>query len=98
MRVENKRTYRGPGVYIGRPSKWGNPWSHVKARGTHWVDTREEAIKRYERYALAVMESDPAWLDDLRGAEALICWCAPLPCHGDVLVRMIGELDNPKAP
>jgi hypothetical protein len=26
-------------------------------------------------------------LPELRGLD-LICWCAPLPCHGDVLLRL----------
>jgi hypothetical protein len=28
-----------------------------------------------------------ASLDELRGL-VLGCWCAPRPCHGDVLVRL----------
>jgi hypothetical protein len=27
-------------------------------------------------------------LHELRGRD-LICWCAPLPCHGDVLLRLV---------
>lgn len=100
MRVENKRTYRGPGTYIGRPSKWGNPYTHLDQTtlATETVATRLESILAYEIHAQEMLAVDPTWLDELRGAEALICWCAPLPCHGDVLVRMIGKLDNPKAP
>jgi hypothetical protein len=26
-------------------------------------------------------------LDDLRGCD-LVCWCAPRPCHGDLLLRL----------
>jgi hypothetical protein len=29
-------------------------------------------------------------LHDLRGLD-LVCWCAPLPCHGDVLLRLANE-------
>lgn len=99
MRVENKRTYRGPGVYIGRPSKWGNPYTHMptKTLAETRVPTREDAIRLYEDYARGNMRHNPTWLDELRGAPALICWCAPLPCHGDVLVRLIEELDNQPA-
>ena len=83
VRVENKLTYKGPGVYIGRPSKWGNPF----VLGRH--GTREQVIEAYEVFARKAIK--PEWLDELRDAEALICWCAPLPCHGDVLVRLIEE-------
>jgi hypothetical protein len=29
-------------------------------------------------------------LHDLRGCD-LYCWCAPLPCHGDVLLALANE-------
>ena len=41
IRIENKKTYRGEGVYIGRPSRLGNPFKI----GQH--GTREEVIRRY---------------------------------------------------
>lgn len=84
MRVENKRTYRGPGVYVGRPSKWGNPYSMA-------YRTRQRVIALFETHARKQIEDDPTWLDELRGAEVLVCWCSPLACHGDVLVRLIAE-------
>jgi len=43
IRVENRRTYRGDGTYIGRPSLPGNPYS-VTAHG------RQEAIRLYRRW------------------------------------------------
>lgn len=41
IRIENKKTYRGDGVYIGRPSLLGNPFKI----GEH--GTRDEVIGRY---------------------------------------------------
>lgn len=67
-------------VYIGRPSKWGNPFV-VDQDGT-----RAEVIEKYERW-LSTMPELLAELDELRG-QVLGCWCAPLPCHGDVLARL----------
>ena len=95
MRVENKRNYRGPGTYIGRPSKYGNPYTHLRSRSLAetQVATREDAVRLYEDYARGNLRHDPNWLDDLRGAEVLVCWCAPLSCHGDVLVRLMSEFD-----
>ena len=73
-------------VYIGRPSKWGNPFTHIADRKTNAefvVASREEAIAAYAEW----LQSQPdllAALPKLRG-KVLGCWCAPLPCHGDIL-------------
>lgn len=67
-------------VYIGRPSKWGNPF----VVGKH--DRRGECIERYEQWLREQDEMIDA-LDELRGL-VLGCWCAPRACHGDVLVRL----------
>jgi len=66
-------------VYIGRPSKWGNPFE-IGRDGT-----RAEVIKKYEEYLL---QSDKLFVDigELKG-KVLGCWCSPQPCHGDVLVK-----------
>lgn len=73
-------------VYIGRPSKWGNPF----VVGTHGA--RGECIALYESWLRengALMSS----LDELRGL-VLGCWCAPRPCHGDVLVRLANASES----
>ena len=70
-------------VYIGRPSKWGNPF--VVGRD----GTRAEVIARYERW-LASQPELLAALPVLAG-KTLGCWCAPAPCHGEVLARLAAE-------
>jgi hypothetical protein len=66
-------------VYIGRPSKWGNPFV-IGEDGD-----REAVIRAFERY---VLDSELIHdIGELRG-KVLGCWCAPLPCHGDVLLRL----------
>ena len=83
VQVLNKKHLRGPvpnSVYIGRPSVWGNPY--VVGRD----GTRDEVIAKYEGW----ITSQPALLarlPELRDRH-LICWCAPLRCHGDVLQRL----------
>ena len=67
-------------VYIGRPSKWGNPFVIGKD------GTRSEVIAAYEEWLLSKPELVAA-LPELKG-KTLACWCAPLPCHGDVLLRL----------
>lgn len=70
----------GYDIYIGRPSLWGNPF--VIGRD----GSREEVIAKYRAYILR----QPAMLADLpslRG-KRLGCYCAPLPCHGEVLAEL----------
>ena len=68
-------------VYIGRPSKWGNPFVVGKD------GTREEVIAKYRAHVLGDAQLLAAARTELRG-KVLGCWCAPLPCHGDVLVEI----------
>lgn len=82
MRVLNKRD-GGVGTYIGRPSKWGNPFVIGKD------GTREEVIEQYETWARQRFDRED--LMELAGNN-LVCWCAPLPCHGDVLVELVEEM------
>ncbi len=30
--------------------------------------------------------------------KTLACWCAPKPCHGDVLAKIAAELNDPTLP
>lgn len=70
-------------VYIGRPSKWGNPF--VIGRD----GTRAQVIEKYRAF---VLSSAPmlAALPELHG-KILGCWCAPQSCHGDVLAELANE-------
>lgn len=70
----------GSRLYIGRPSKWGNPF--VIGRD----GSRADVIAKYRAWVLNQRELTGA-LDELRGRD-LVCWCAPLACHGDVLVDL----------
>lgn len=91
-KVWNKRDPRTPkdAVYVGRPSKWGNPFSHLPSSVARYrVATREEAVAAFEHS----LRHDPRLLDmlaELRGKD-LVCWCAPRPCHADVLLRIANQ-------
>ena len=77
-------------VYIGRPSKWGNPFSHLAGtKAMYQVASREEAIQRYEEWLRSQPELMSA-LGELKG-KVLGCWCSPKACHGDVLLRLANE-------
>jgi hypothetical protein len=45
-----------------------------------------QSQKRWLRQQQRLMDALP----ELRGCD-LVCWCAPLPCHGDVLLRLASE-------
>jgi len=73
-------------VYIGRPSKWGNPFVIGKD------GNRQEVIQKYSDY-IKTRQNLIGDIGSLKGKD-LICWCAPLPCHGDVLLALANESDN----
>lgn len=85
-------------VYVGRPSKWGNPYvvgkvtyDYSKRAATLVkVTDRETACELFEKIA---HEFHPKSIKDLRGKN-IACWC-PLdqPCHADILLRLANE-DN----
>jgi hypothetical protein len=91
-------------IYIGRPSKWENPYTHKdlnKTKAKFQVPTRKEAIESYEKY---LIDSDLIKdIDELRG-KILGCWCCNKPadgseknflCHGQVLAKYLNsELKN----
>lgn len=70
-------------VYIGRPSKWGNPFKI----GDEY--TREEAIQKHAEW---IMTQDELLEDlhELRG-KVLGCYCKPEICHGDILLKLANQ-------
>lgn len=74
-----RRTSGGRGLYRAGV-EWGNPY-RIGRDGT-----RADVIALYERYLRKRHDLLRA-LDELRGKD-LVCFCAPLPCHGDLLRRL----------
>jgi hypothetical protein len=82
----------GCDVYIGRAmyqggwslpgSKWANPFRLLRDQSN-----RVQVLVDYENHVRSTPELMGA-LPEL-GGKRLGCWCAPLPCHGDVLVRLL---------
>tara|TARA_B100001939_G_C16870620_1_gene586231 strand:+ start:922 stop:1185 length:264 start_codon:yes stop_codon:yes gene_type:complete len=68
-------------VYIGRGSKWGNPYRI----GVH--GSRDAVIAKYRDY-LESNEHLKRALPELRGKN-LVCYCKPKACHGDVLMEYL---------
>ena len=71
-------------MYIGRPSKWGNPFV-IGPDGT-----REDVVRKFEEYLMLNPVLMEAARRELKGKD-LVCFCAPLSCHGDVLSRIANE-------
>lgn len=90
-KVYNKHHKNAPSdaVYVGRPTKWGNPFSHLPdTKAAFQVESREEAV-RYYRNMLS--EEDHQMIKrELKGKD-LVCWCAPKACHADVLLEIANE-------
>lgn len=96
MRVLNKRVDKIPpdAIYVGRPSKWGNPFKFPSFYASRPRDTRlavrKSVVGQYREYVMA-----RPWLlrmiqEELKGKD-LVCWCAPLPCHADVLLELANK-------
>lgn len=93
---------KGGYEYIGRGSKWGNPFSHlVGTKAAYLVQSRDEAISEFKKW---ITEGEGVFLlsslHEIRG-KVLGCYCAPLPCHGHVLAELcdkyLGEPPPPEA-
>lgn len=67
-------------VYIGRPSKWGNPFTYKAGTLADHVLPRAEVIPAYEAW-LKTQPSLMAALVELKG-KTLGCWCKPGPAMG----------------
>jgi hypothetical protein len=85
IHIENKRTYRGDGIYVGRKmpgipgSVLGNPF-RIGRDGT-----RVQVISKYRRWLWEQIKLKNEAYDELRriadlarrGDVTLVCWCAP---------------------
>lgn len=67
-------------VRIDRRSEWGNPFE-MPGDGD-----RDTVIENYRVHYLPYKPSLLDKVAELRG-KALGCWCAPEPCHGDILAE-----------
>ena len=92
-RVLNRRTDTIPpnAMYVGRPSKWGNPFTHLSGNtlAQFQVGSVAEAVAAYRHWLVEQPELMAA-LQELRGKD-LVCWCKPGPCHGDVLLELAND-------
>jgi len=84
MKIVNRRNARYE-ISIARDSEWGNPFkmNHERERG--------EVIEKYRVWVLSDAP-DAKWIREnikMLDGKTCGCWCAPLPCHGDVLLELL---------
>lgn len=98
-RIQRRRTkgWRMPegAVYVGRPTKWGNPYrvgtramlSPLHNAQPITVRDARHAVHLYRRWLRGARVRIEDLGPELRGKD-LACWC-PLgqPCHADVLLE-----------
>lgn len=79
--VLNKKTSGVPigAVYVGRPTKWGNPFP------MHAESERDKVVADYRAFLARSPQLVAEARAELRGKD-LVCWCAPRACHADVLM------------
>jgi hypothetical protein len=67
----------------GEPRRWGNPF-RIGPDGT-----REEVVSLYAAWLRDELDAERITLEELAALEGKVlgCWCAPEPCHGEVLER-----------
>jgi len=84
MRVLNSKVvgFSTPGtISIMRPMVYGNPFK-IGRDGD-----RETVIAKYKRHFWDRINTDESFLELVLQIQDcdLVCCCAPLPCHGDVI-------------
>lgn len=102
QRIQRKRTkgWRMPegAMYVGRPTKYGNPFQGAREDAQWAVDRYTEFLS--EPKHLAVVNRGLYYfnhgsygpdIEALRGRD-LVCWCAlDAPCHADVLLDIANK-------
>jgi hypothetical protein len=77
-------------TYIGRGSPLGNPFPITKEL------PRLEAIAKYKIYLIQrILSGNDIIINALRSLKEdsrLLCFCAPAPCHGDVIKQIWEEI------
>lgn len=97
INVVNKR-HGVAGEYIGRPSPLGNPFTSKSHGQGIRVNSVQESINMFDKWLEDKINAgdQPVLLELARLYNIadkqelnLVCWCAPGPCHGDVIKRVL---------
>lgn len=85
-KVYNKHHNDAPegAIYVGRGSVWGNPY-YIDAN-----HSREQVLELYTSY----LQARPLFRSKIKerlAGKDLICFCAPQPCHAEILMKIANE-------
>lgn len=101
QRIQRKRTkgWRMPDntVYVGRPTKWGNPFKVGDSYTVFGLDyirmTKDELADAYGDWLK--IDSKAPFVNQIKSelkGKDLACWCSlDKPCHADILLRLANE-------
>lgn len=90
-------------IYVGRGSALGNPYTCKalhKTKAKYQANSREDSIGKYEIYlrncisskdAKVCAEMNRIYKAAVNGEVNLVCYCAPNPCHADVIKKIIDD-------
>lgn len=78
---------------VARPSRWGNPYRLEREAD------RPDVLARYRRWLAARLDDDPGFLEPLRPASGLACYCPlDVDCHADIIIEALQSSASPGAP
>ena len=92
QRIQRKRTrgWKMPAntVYVGRPTKWGNPFP----QSDEFADWLEKGFYNYIPCLIEQREFILSHIHELKDKN-MACWCPPgEECHADVLLKLANEV------
>ena len=69
---------------------WGNPFSWKPSSLAHWIVPKEQVLMKYWEWLWDAKNRNlrERMVKQLDG-KVLGCWCAPHPCHGNLIVFTI---------
>lgn len=73
-------------VFVGRPSKYGNPFV-IGVDGS-----RSQVIRKYRDWFFSNHALMKEARQELEGKN-LVCYCAPEDCHADILLEFVNSAD-----
>lgn len=76
--------------YIGRGTKWGNPYERDPGKG--W--SKLVVIEMYREHLYDCLLDGTLTINDFLelSGKRIGCSCAPAPCHGDVIIEIFNEI------
>lgn len=82
-------------VFVGRPSKYGNPYQIGKRYDGLAVNNNKDAVDLFEIMWMDAKPEDILKLQVELKDKNLVCWCdLDKPCHADILLKIANKEVN----